>query len=77
MVVKYGDIILVDLNPVRGEEISKIRPCLVVSRKILNEKSPFFIILPFTGNVDRYLSWHVNVVVSLQNGLSCDSKIFI
>ena len=75
MAVKYGDIILVDLNPVKGDEISKIRPCLVVSRNILNEKSSFFIVVPFTGNVDRSLSWHVKVNASTHNGLSCDSEI--
>ncbi len=72
--INYGDIIMVDLNPVKGEEISKIRPCVVISNRILNQKSPFLIIVPLTGSVDRLLSWHVLVKSSPKNGLSQDSK---
>jgi mRNA interferase MazF len=37
MVVKRFDVWLADLNPVIGSEISKIRPCLVISPNEINE----------------------------------------
>jgi mRNA interferase MazF len=37
MVVKRFEVWLVDLNPVVGSEISKIRPCLIVSPNEVNE----------------------------------------
>ena len=73
--IVYGDIVLIDLNPVRNEEISKIRPCVVVSNRVLNQKSPFLIIIPFTGSVEKVLSWHVVVKTSKKNGLAKHSKI--
>ena len=36
MVIKRFDIWLVDLNPVIGSEISKTRPCLVISPNEVN-----------------------------------------
>jgi mRNA interferase MazF len=36
MVVKRFDVWLVDLNPVIGSEISKTRPCLVISPNEIN-----------------------------------------
>lgn len=36
MVIKRFDVWLADLNPVVGSEISKIRPCLVISPNEVN-----------------------------------------
>jgi mRNA interferase MazF len=53
MIIKRGDIILVDLEPVKGSEQGKIRPCLVIQNDIGNEKSPTTIIAAITSKIQR------------------------
>lgn len=43
-----GDVFLVELNPTRGREIRKTRPCVVVSPDELNENMGTFIVAPLT-----------------------------
>ena len=47
--VRRGDVFLVDLDPTRGTEIQKIRPCVVVSPDELNEHLRTVIIAPLTS----------------------------
>ncbi len=49
-----GDIFLVDLDPTRGEDIRKTRPCLVVSPDELNHHVHTFIVAPLTTGSHRY-----------------------
>jgi mRNA interferase MazF len=42
------DIVLVDLNPTRGSEIKKTRPCVIVSPDIINKHSKTVIICAIT-----------------------------
>lgn len=72
---KYGDIVLIDFNPVRGAEISKIRPAIIVSRDILNKYSPLCIVVPITSNATKILPFHLFIAKSKLNGLKNDSKI--
>lgn len=46
--VRRGDVFLVDLDPTRGTEIQKTRPCVVVSPDELNEHLRTVIIAPLT-----------------------------
>jgi mRNA interferase MazF len=46
VVVSRGDIFLVVLNPTRGSEIRKTRPCVVVSPDELNAHLRTFIVAP-------------------------------
>jgi mRNA interferase MazF len=46
--VSRGDIFLVALNPTPGSEISKTRPCVVVSPDELNARLRTFIVAPLT-----------------------------
>lgn len=46
--VRRGDVHLVDLDPTRGGEIRKLRPCLVVSPDELNAHLRTFIVAPMT-----------------------------
>lgn len=45
---RRGDIILVDLEPVRGYEERKVRPCIIVQNDIANKFSPVTNIIPVT-----------------------------
>lgn len=46
--VSRGDIWAVDLEPVRGSEMGKRRPCLIVSNDVANRYSTTVMIVPLT-----------------------------
>ena len=52
--VSRGDVFLVDLNPTRGTEIRKTRPCLIVSPDELNAYLRTFIVAPLTTGAHPY-----------------------
>ena len=52
--VKRGDVFLVHLNPTRGKEIKKTRPCMVVSPDELNLSLRTFIVAPLTTGGHSY-----------------------
>ena len=52
--VRRGDVFLVDLNPTRGQEIRKARPCLIVSPDELNNHFQTFIVAPLTTGSHSY-----------------------
>jgi mRNA interferase MazF len=43
-----GDIVWVDLDPVRGSEIAKTRPCVVLSKTTINQRRNTVVIMPLT-----------------------------
>ena len=71
---EYGDIITVNFNPVKGAEISKIRPCVVVSHNLLNIHSSLLIAVPLTSNTKKVLPFHIIITKSKSNGLAENSK---
>jgi len=52
--VGRGDVFLVNLNPTRGGEIRKTRPCVVVSPDELNADLRTFIVAPLTTGSHSY-----------------------
>ena len=52
--VKQYDVYWVDLNPTIGAEMQKIRPCVIVSPKELNEHLDTVIIIPITSTIHGY-----------------------
>ena len=54
--VHRGDVYLVNLNPTptRGQEIRKLRPCLVVSPDELNDNIQTIIVAPLTKGSHAY-----------------------
>jgi mRNA interferase MazF len=52
--VSRGDIFLVALNPTRGSEIRKTRPCVIVSPDDLNSHLSTFIVAPLTTGGHPY-----------------------
>lgn len=46
--VRRGDVFTVDLRPVRGREMRKQRPCVVVSPDELNAHLQTFLVAPLT-----------------------------
>jgi len=53
-VVRRGDVFLVSLDPARGGEIQKTRPCVVVSPDELNAYLRTFIVAPLTTGGHPY-----------------------
>ena len=52
--VHRGDVFLVNLDPTRGGEIQKTRPCVVVSPDELNAHLRTFIVAPLTTGTFSY-----------------------
>ncbi len=48
-----GDIVWADLNPVRGREQAGVRPVVVISHDVFNEKSGTVIALALTSQPQR------------------------
>jgi mRNA interferase MazF len=54
LAISRGDIFLVSLNPTRGQEIRKTRPCVIVSPDELNAHMGTFIVAPLTTGGHPY-----------------------
>lgn len=52
--IRRGEVFLVNLNPTRGSEIQKTRPCVVVSPDELNEHLRTLIVAPLTTGGQLY-----------------------
>jgi len=52
--IRRGDVFLVSLDPTRGGEIQKTRPCVIVSPDELNTSLRTFIIAPLTTGGHPY-----------------------
>ena len=60
------DIILIDLDPQKGTEIAKRRPCLVLSKKALNQKTKRAFICPITSS-SPFSQLHVALPINQTN----------
>lgn len=54
MVVNRFDIYLVSLDPTRGSEIRKTRPCVVISPDEMNHNIKTVLIAPMTSSGKKY-----------------------
>lgn len=54
MVVNRFDIYVVSLDPTRGSEIKKTRPCIVISPDEINHNINTVIIAPMTSATKKY-----------------------
>lgn len=52
--IARGQVFLVDLEPVRGSEIRKVRPCVIVSPNEMNRHLNTFIVAPLTTGSHSY-----------------------
>ena len=73
-----GDIVLVDLESVRGSEADKRRPAVIVSHDALNaivtrRRQGVLTVVPLSTNVARVWSFQVHLPAEV-TGLAKDSK---
>ncbi len=54
MATSRGDVFLVALEPARGREIRKTRPCVIVSPDELNDALSTFVVAPMTTGGHPY-----------------------
>ena len=75
MNIKRGDIYLASLDPVKGKEISKTRPVVIISNDKNNEFSATVTILPLTSrNLGKIYPFEVFLPQGAGN-LHQDSKV--
>ncbi len=70
--LERGMVIDVNLDPTRGSETGKIRPCVVVTNNVYNERVPVVQVVPITGWSEKKSRIKTNVEIqpSATNGLS-------
>lgn len=62
--MRRGDVVLVDLDPVRGNEVAKTRPAVVVSNDGANRRAVqlgrgVVTVVPVTSNTDKVFPFQV------------------
>jgi len=69
-----GDVWQIEFNPVKGDEIRKSRPAVVVSTDAFSPLRTKLVV-PLTSWQDRFTSaqWMVKIVADASNGLDRDS----
>lgn len=70
--LKRGMIIDVNLDPTQGSETGKIRPCVVVTNDIYNERVPVIQVVPITAWSAKKARIATNIEInsSKDNGLT-------
>lgn len=56
-----GEVWVADLDPTRGHEQARTRPCLVVSDDRFNRSAAGLIVIVPLTTVERGIPWHVRV----------------
>lgn len=70
--LKRGMVIDVNLNPTKGSETGKIRPCVIVTNNVYNERVPVIQVVPITAWSDKKgrIKTNVEIMPNSENGLS-------
>jgi mRNA interferase MazF len=70
MTIRRGQIWYVDLNPTKGAEMRKERPCVVVSSDVIG-KLPLKLVVPLTewNEIYKNSPWLIRIEPSSQNNL--------
>ena len=59
--IKKGDIYWVNLNPIKGSEIGKTRPAVIVSNDVNNRFADTVTIVPLTTSTERVYPFEVMI----------------
>ncbi len=75
--LKRGMVIDVNLNPTKGSETGKVRPCVIVTNDVYNERVPVIQVVPITAWSDKKgrIRTNVEIMPSKENGLSKKSVV--
>lgn len=70
--LKRGMVIDVNLNPSKGSETSKVRPCVIVTNNIYNARVPVIQVVPITAwnKKKGQIKTNIELSASKENGLT-------
>ncbi len=71
-ILKRGMVIDVNLDPTLGSETGKIRPCIIVTNDIYNERVPVIQVVPITewSKKKSLIKTNIEINPTEKNGLS-------
>lgn len=64
MILTRGMIINVNLNPTLGSETGKIRPCIIVTNNIYNQRVPVIQVVPITNWTEKKARIKTNIEIN-------------
>ena len=73
---KRGDIVIVNLNPKKGDEVGKIRPAVIISGDEENEILDTVILLPLSTDLIEDM-YPYRIRISKRDNLKKDSDVLI
>ena len=70
--LRRGMVIDVDLNPTKGSETGKVRPCVIVTNDVYNERVPVIQVVPITAWSEKKgrIKTNVELTPGQENGLT-------
>ena len=73
MLLRRGDIVLVDFDPAQADEAARTRPAVVVSNNLANVHAHVVTVIPLTTNLERVYPHEIVLPVN-RTDLDADSK---
>ena len=70
--VKRYDVYWVNLDPTRGKEIKKTRPCVIASPDVMNNALSTLLVAPITSTI---IDWPFRITLTFKNkksSIACD-----
>ncbi|MHC9538697.1 MAG: type II toxin-antitoxin system PemK/MazF family toxin [Vulcanimicrobiota bacterium] len=74
--IKRGEVVIVDLEPARGSEQRKVRPCVVIQNDLGNRYSPVTIVACITSGDDALFDTEIEIKAP-EGGLRNDSLVLL
>lgn len=71
--MKRGDVYLVNLDPVIGSEVGKIRPVVVLQNDLANQSSATVTVIPISSKTERVFPFQVRLPAG-EGGLDREGK---
>ncbi len=65
--VKQFEVYWINLNPTKGSEINKVRPCVIISPNEMNDNLNTVIIAPLTSTIKKYPT-RINIDLNNKKG---------
>lgn len=72
MKISRFDIFWVELDPTRGSEIKKTRPCVVVSPDVMNDRLKTVLVVPLTSTIMPWPFRPTIVIHGKRSSVACD-----
>lgn len=72
---RRGEIWIISLDPTKGSEIKKTRPCLILSRDEYNRAASTVTIIPLSSGEAIFPAWQVSI--GKESGLAVNSHLVL